>query len=106
MFKHPNYYKELEKIRKEFEASLDPEAKATSNKRQAASTKRQAAATKCRSDDMSQDKKQQATSSKRQATSHKRQATSSKNFSISLNPDTLGLCFRPPATRSRIQEPS
>ena len=25
MFKHPNYYKELEKIRKKFEASLDPE---------------------------------------------------------------------------------
>ena len=49
MFKHQNYYKELEKIRKEFEASLDPEAKATSNKRQAA-------ATNCRSDDMSQDK--------------------------------------------------
>ena len=56
MFKHPNYYKELEKIRKEFEASLDPEAKATSNKPQAASTKRQAAATNCRSNDMSQDK--------------------------------------------------
>ena len=68
MFKHPNYYKELEKIRKEFEASLDPEAKATSNKPQAASTKQQAidetvphndieeAATNCRSDDMSQNK--------------------------------------------------
>ena len=64
MFKHPNYYKELEKIRKEFEASLDPEA--TSNKPQAWSTKQQAidetvphndieeAATNCRSDDMSQ----------------------------------------------------
>ena len=68
MFKHPNYYKELEKIRKEFEASLDPEAKATSNKPQSASTKQQAidetvphndieeAATNCRSDDMSQNK--------------------------------------------------
>jgi hypothetical protein len=56
MFKHPNYYKELEKIRKEFEASLNPEAKATSLKQQAPSVKRQAAATNCRSDDMSQDK--------------------------------------------------
>jgi hypothetical protein len=46
MFKHPNYYKELEKIRKEFEASLNPEAKATSNKPQASSTKRQAASNK------------------------------------------------------------
>ena len=38
-FKHPKYYKELERIRKEFEASLDPEAKASSNKRQATSHK-------------------------------------------------------------------
>jgi hypothetical protein len=64
-FKHPKYYKELERIRKEFEASLKPEA--TSTKRQAASTKQQAidetvphndieeAATNCRSDDMSQE---------------------------------------------------
>ena len=54
MFRHPNYYKELEKIRKEFEASLDPESKATSNKRQASSNKRQAA-TNCRRDDMTQE---------------------------------------------------
>jgi hypothetical protein len=56
MWHHPKYYEELRKKRKELEASLDPEAKATSNKPQAASTKRQAAATNCRSDDMSQDK--------------------------------------------------
>ena len=65
MFRHPKYYKELERIRKEFEASLKPEA--TSTKRQAASAKQQAidetvphndieeAATNCRSDDMSQE---------------------------------------------------
>ena len=41
------------------------------------------------------------------AASVKRQAPSSdKNFSMSLNPDSLGSSFRPPATRSRIQEPS
>ena len=74
-FKHPKYYKELERIRKEFEASLKPEA--TSNKQQATSYKlpgprpiskcnkglihkrqassNQQAATNCRSDDMSQE---------------------------------------------------
>ena len=71
MFKHPNYYKELEKIRKEFEASLNPEAKATSLKQQAPSVKqlRQiVAVTICR---RINNNKPQAASNKPQASSNK-----------------------------------
>ena len=76
MFKHPNYYKELEKIRKEFEASLDPEAKpqAPSVKQQAPSVKqlRQiVAVTICR---RINNNKPQAASNKPQASSVKQQA--------------------------------
>jgi hypothetical protein len=65
-------------------------------------------ATNCRSDDMTQEScKRQAASTRNPDSSSKRQAPSSdKNFSMSLNPDSLGSSFRPPATRSRIQEPS
>jgi hypothetical protein len=67
-----------------------------------------------RATNCAQSMKPQASSHKRQATStrnpdssSKRQAPSSdKNFSMSLNPDSLGSSFRPLATRSRIQEPS
>ena len=79
-FKHPNYYKNLKKIRD----SLDPEAEdqASSVKPQASSTKQQAidetvphndieeAASNCRSGKMKH--KHQASSSKAQASSVKR----------------------------------
>ena len=66
-FKHPNYYKNLKKIRD----SLGPEAEdqASSFKPQASSVKPQAASN-CRSDKMKH--KHQASSSKAQASSSKR----------------------------------
>jgi hypothetical protein len=63
VFKHPKYYEELRKLRKE------EEAKALSNKHQATSNKQQATS----------GPERQATSAKHQATSVKRQACI-KNF--------------------------
>ena len=76
-FKHPNYYKNLEKIRKRARPAPDPiiiteeELKAVEeiDKQQASSVKPQAASN-CRSDKVKH--KHQASSSKAQASSIKR----------------------------------